>query len=78
MPGDGEPVQWKGGARSIWKTGWTLTPIGVIIGWTLRHALITRERSNDRASLAIIEQAGETLEILRALPLSDEDIETSL
>jgi hypothetical protein len=45
----------------------------VIIGWTLPHAFIRKEMSNDRAFLSIIEEAGESLEMLEVLSLSDDD-----
>jgi hypothetical protein len=52
--------------------------IVVIIGWTLRPALVREEMSNDRAFLSIIEGAGESLEMLGILSSSDDDMGTSL
>jgi hypothetical protein len=52
--------------------------IEVIIGWTLPPALVRKEMSNDRAFLSIIEEAGESLEMLGVLSSSDHDMGTSL
>jgi hypothetical protein len=50
--------------------------IEVVIRWTLPPALVREEMSNDRAFLSIIEEAGESLEMLGILSSSDDDIGT--
>jgi hypothetical protein len=52
--------------------------IEVTIGQTLPPALFTKEMSNDRAFLSIMEAAGESLEMLGFLSSSDDDIGMSL
>jgi hypothetical protein len=68
----------KAGVRSICETGSAMKAIVVIIGWTLPPALVREEMSNDRAFLSIIEEAGESLEMLGILSSSDDDMGTSL